>query len=83
MTKLESLTPEQQKLLSKIRDKWINKLNNPQPLDREKATPLIEWLYEMANLKKPKIVYLDSPIGLQFGANMLKNTTGAQVRDQV
>ncbi len=62
---LEKLTAKQEKLLPIIRDKRINKLNKPEKLDKIKSKEYIERLYEFSGLKKPIIIFLDSPLGGQ------------------
>lgn len=81
---LTKLTKKQEALIPVIRDKWINRLNKPQPLDKTKATSLIKRLYKISWLSEPKVIYLDSPYWLQVGANAL-NTKKVrdQVRDQI
>ena len=71
---LENLTPEQTALIPVIRQRWIDKLNKPKQLDREKCTPLIHRLYKTANIKEPMIIYVDSPLYCQIGANLLKGS---------
>lgn len=86
MSKLEQLTPKQESLIPIIRDKWINKLNKPEPFDKDKAKKAVEWLYEFSGLSKPEVLFFESPLGVQIGLNMLKNTgdsVGASVGDSV
>ena len=45
VTMKNTLTIQEQALIPLVRDERINKLNNPKPIDRETATPLIERLY--------------------------------------
>ena len=82
---LDKLTPEQEALIPVIRDKRINKLNNPKPLDKEKAERFVERLYWLAWLDKPQIIFVESPLWLQYAANLLKRcySVRGSVRDSV
>jgi len=90
---LETLTKEQEKLMKVVRDEWMTKIfSNEKRLkfNKKKAIDSINWLYEFSKLEKPKyIVFLDSPLGIQFAANMLKQganvgvNVGANVWDNV
>jgi len=74
ITKLEKLTPEQENLISVVRDEWLNSIfapEGPAPLDKEKCEDGIEWLYKITGLEKPIIFFLDSPLGCQLAANIL------------
>ena len=71
-----------------VRDEWIDRMFSCQlRTDRKKATKYINWLYKLCNLGKPNIIFLSSPLGAQYGANILKSVrwaqVGVQVRDQV
>ena len=83
MPKLNNLTPEQASLIPVIRNKWINKLNKPQPFDKEKAKKAVEWLYEFSRLSKPEVLFFDSPLGVQIGLNIISKKAGASVRASV
>ena len=66
-----------------VKNEWISKLDNCKlRTNRKKATKAINWLYELSEFKKPLIIFLSSPLGAQYGANMMKNK-GDQVRGQV
>jgi len=72
MSKIEKLTPEQEALIPQIRDKWLNPIFGPDgsaPLDKEGCREGIEWLYELSDLEKPIIFFLDSPYACQLAAN--------------
>ena len=54
-----------------VKDEWINKLRNP--LDKDKARKGIEWLYSLAGLDKPEVIFCGSPFEIQILANILKS----------
>lgn len=86
MSELEKLTPEQEALLPVIRDKWINKLNNPKPFDKQKAIKAVEWLYQFSGLEKPKVIVSESPLGCYLAMDLLDsigNSVWASVRASV
>jgi hypothetical protein len=87
--KLETLTPEQEKLMETVKDEWIKlSLYSGSTIDKKTATESISWLYERSKLKKPVVVFVDSPLGVQYGTTLGKELINslskqAQVRDQV
>ena len=79
---LDKLTPKQEALIPKIREKWIYlALHAGDEIDEKGAKKGILNLYKMAKLKTPVIVLLDSPLAIQYGANQINK--GSQVRSQV
>jgi hypothetical protein len=89
MKKLETLTPEQEASLATFRDKAINfALYGGDDLDVDKFHTGIDFVYSLAKINAPIKIYVDSPFGIQFAANMMKTldlakVPGDQVRDQV
>ena len=89
MSKLEKLSPEQESLMAVVRDEWINfALNSNEPMDKPAAKQGIEWMYSLAKLKAPEVVYAESPIACQIIANLygnkkLRASVGASVSDSV
>ena len=83
--KIEQLTRTQEKQMRIVREKWLKLFFSGKKINRPKAKKYIEWLYSEAKLKKPVIVFLESPLGIQHGANLIKKVFGEknQVRDQV
>jgi len=67
---IEKLTLEQEKLLEKTRDKWLSLFFSGKEIDKEEAIKGIKWLYKFSNLREPIIIFLDSPLALQIGANI-------------
>ena len=88
MARIERLTEEQESLMGKIRDEWLSRAFSGFSFNREDAHEGIEWIYSLCNLPAPKVIFVSSPLGAQFAANLLSNKNtpaqvGAQVRDQV
>lgn len=80
---LTELTPEQEALIPVIKNKWLDRIfGNRQPVDREKAVFYTKWLYKLCVLKEPLIIFMDSPMALQIGANIFFQA-GNQVENQV
>jgi hypothetical protein len=69
---LNELTSEQKSLIPIIRNKYIEKLKSGLEVDKEKVTNWIDYIYEKINLDKPILIFVDSPLGLQYGVNILK-----------
>ncbi len=80
---LNELSQEQIALMPCVRDEWIAKLKNP--LDRQKAIEGIRFIYGLAGLQKPDVLFVSSPMGGQYAANLFKNmaSVGASVRASV
>src|ERR1035437_4892991 len=87
--KLEKLNDLQLAKMKEIKQFWLNYIFScKNSIDKEKAKTGIEWLYKLAGHKNPIIVYVDTPMGCQLAADLLKkllkgDTVGASVRDSV
>ena len=82
--KLEKLTKFQEAKLEKVKNKWINfSLFGGDEINEKQAKKSIEWIYKISDLKKPKVIFLDSPLALQFAANQVWNQVGNQVGNQL
>jgi hypothetical protein len=71
---LNKLSAEQERLIPKIRDIWIEKgLGGETFLDVSATKEAIAIMYEATSFPSPPscILVLDSPLACQFGANML------------
>ena len=87
-TKLENLSPAQAALLIKTRDAWLNRVFKENAFNKDVAISGVKWLYQLANLREPLVLIMQSPAGCQFAANILgrkdvRAQVGAQVWDQV
>src|SRR5688572_22508969 len=85
--KLEKLTPEQEARLAPIRDAAISfALGGNDDLDVDGFHKGIDFVYSLAKIKSPIKIWVDSPLGIQFAANLIQKLPikqGAQVGDQV
>ena len=61
MSKIESLTPEQEIELIKVRDEWLAIGRNTDPLNREAAESSITNIYAAIGKDKPKFMMFQSP----------------------
>lgn len=66
---IESLTPEQTAKFPYYVEKWTNIGRDTTPADRPRAEAAVRLIYEKANLKKPEIVWCESPMAMikQYG----------------
>jgi hypothetical protein len=79
---IDKLTNKQKALKKEIRDKWINQLTAP--INKEKIREVVEYIYKISKLDKPKVVILKSPLACQYGANMVdRQEVGQEVRQEV
>ena len=74
--------------MHKIRQHWLEYIFScKNSVNQEQAKIGIEWLYRLADYDKPIMIFLDSPMALQYGAHFLKQVfkenSRAQVGDQV
>ena len=80
---LEKLTKAQEKLMHQVREEWLSYFFSGQEIDKDKAQKGIEWLYEFSGLKKPQVIFVDSPLAVQIAVNMLQGKKRNQVENQV
>ena len=73
-TKLETLTPEQEALIPVVRDEWLNLFRDegPKRMNRPVVEEGIEWLYGLAGLDKPRLVFVESPMGCQLAPHFFR-----------
>jgi hypothetical protein len=69
---LEKLTKKQEEQMIIIRDKWLNQFFSLPKIDKVKARERVEWLYKFCKLKKPKVMFVESPLAMQYLCNMLR-----------
>jgi hypothetical protein len=86
--KLSKLTPEQEALIPKVKDFWINNfLNHEEDLKLDDIKDEIYWVYEKIGLKKPIILIADNWYNQQLMYNFVKiyfsKTQLNQVENQV
>jgi hypothetical protein len=62
------LTKKEKELIPKVREEWVDLFFSLE-FNEGKAKEAMNFLYELAGLKKPKVVILDSPMEVQKMAN--------------
>lgn len=80
---INKLTPEQQQIALDTRDYWINKVYSCEETNEKYATELVEFMYQLAKLGKPRVVFTDSPLSANLTAHVLKDTVGLLKGDSV
>ena len=85
MKKITSLTDEQKAKFPQYVEEWLGHGLCAQPADRPNAETAIRMMYTGAGLRKPKIVWADSPLSGALAVHALKNKASvrASVRDSV
>jgi len=86
MKRIDKLTPEHEKLLPVIRDRYINlALKGGDEVDVEAFHKGIAFVYSLAKIEAPIKIMVDSPLGMQYACHFVKAMLepGNQVRDQV
>ena len=97
MKKLEKLTDEQIKIMHETREEWIKFcLGGDNSINRDMAAQGIRWIYGLAKLDSPFVIFVDGPMQCQMAVWILKSwfkdrkffsqtvdQVGDQVRDQV
>ena len=79
---ITSLTEEQKSKFQYYIDKWIKIGLSTDRVDRPKAEQSIKNLYKLANLKEPKIVWLDDPIqGSQASMKFIQDTSNSSNKE--
>jgi hypothetical protein len=78
----KTLTPKEQELIPKVRDEWSN-LFFSLKFNEKDAKELINFMYELAGLDKPKIVILDSPMEVQKSANQCDEEFDGIIRHRI
>ena len=61
MSRIETLTPEQEALIPVIRDKWRAIAHSTEPIDRQKATEAVKAAYAAIDKKEPEILFCNNP----------------------
>jgi hypothetical protein len=89
MYKIEKLTDEMLMRIPKIRDEWIQKILSCKPIDRDKATTLLNSIYADIKLPKPTIFFLPNPKYLLIAPHLASRdivtnlTTSEQLTDMI
>jgi len=73
----EEMTKEEEVLLEQVAQKWMEaSLNNPFAdkkinINKEVALEYIDFVYKLAEVPTPKVVFTSSPVGNQIAANWI------------
>ena len=66
--------------MEKVRNEWLDLIFScSKKIDKEVASEGIKWLYQSSGLKEPEILFVSSPLGIQYACNMLGDNVGANV----
>ena len=60
------ITSHEKELMAKHSDLWISRAMRTAPIEPDKIIPAIEGIYAAANLKKPRVVIVPSPMVMAF-----------------
>lgn len=60
------ITAEERQKMEAIAHKWADLAMRTDPIDPEKIIPAIESLYDVAGLRKPRVVIVSSPLVMAF-----------------
>ena len=81
---IEKLTQEQIDRQEEVKNYWINlALYSGDEIDEIEAKNGIDWLYEKANLPKVDMLIVDSPLGIQYAFNLLKELDIKKLKNSV
>src|ERR1700761_7892914 len=72
--KLTQLTSEQKARLKEIKEEYVKKAITFQPINKEKARRVIDFVYALGKRRPPTIFKVSSPYAAQKMANKLKGT---------
>jgi citrate lyase gamma subunit len=69
---IEKLTKEQEEAIVPFREKWKARILVTEQTDEE-IIKGVQNIYKEAGFKKPEVYFMDSPLGSQIFANIIKN----------
>lgn len=72
MTKITSMTPEQEAQVEPFRQEWLDIGRSTKRIDMDVVTPAVFALYEFYGYKKPKIFYCKSPLEMIVMPEIMK-----------
>lgn len=70
---LETLDKEQISHMKVVSDRFIDNFNSWKRFEKEKIIKWVEMIYEISNLTKPEVVFVNSPLSAQQYINSMKN----------
>ena len=82
---LETLTPEQEKLMDEVAEEWIQRAigSSGFTVHEKDITKSIEWLWSLSDLPKPNVIIASDPHEAQMIANFVINNAEKKVGDKV
>ena len=83
MTKIASLTPQQEADLSATCDKWLKIGRNTAPLDRSRAQSAITAMYAAIGKPAPMYMTFSSPAVAMIAISILRSLAKDQLGDQI
>jgi hypothetical protein len=84
MVKIEHLTDEQEARLPVFRQEWLSLGLSTETIDRERSREAVERLYVTAGLKKPVVMFFDSPAQCILALSLFKtDNLGENLRDNL
>ena len=84
MKKIKKLTLEQESKMIDVREFWLDYFFSCKNFTNKKlASASIYWLYGLSTLKKPIIIYTDSPLASQYAITICKYIFQFLTKDQV
>lgn len=83
MKKLESFTKEQEALIPVVRDEWVKFcLGGDNSLNREMASKGLRWIYGLAKLDEPRVVFVDGPFACQMAVWYIEELSKNKILDK-
>lgn len=82
MTKINSLTAEQEIRLPQFRDEWFRIGCSTAPADRPRAEAAITEMYRIIGKDKPQFIWFDSPATCILGRDALLQAGNTKLADQ-
>ena len=80
MSLIEKLTDEQHKLIPIIRDEWIDFcLGGNTEINRDMASKGLRWIYGLANLDSPRIIFVNGPFACQIAVWLIEELSKQKI----
>ena len=81
---ITELTEKQIEQMGLTKEKWISKLNKLERMDEKKFVKDVTWFHKFCGLKKPKVIFVKSPLAIQYYCNLMyNNKVGTKVWNEV
>jgi hypothetical protein len=72
---INKLTKKQEEQMVEVRDYWIDKVYSCDGTNEEVSVELVEYIYSLANLDKPTVIFADSPLSANIIAHRMRKDT--------